>query len=102
MNPPKLAKLCCHILKIFFVGNSKALADAQAELEAQSASAGKESVQRQSCSALSEVIKCLRLKDENAELKRKVEALEEQVRSSQATPASAAKSRKSEIENLAP
>ena len=60
----------------------------QAELEAQSASAGKESAQLQSCSALSEVIKCRsanaqRLMNENAELKRKVEALEEQVTSSQ-------------------
>ena len=61
------------------------MADAQAELEAQSASAGKESAQQQSGGALSEVIKrrsadAQRLKDENAELKRKVEALEEQFR----------------------
>ena len=67
------------------------MADAQAELEAQSASAGKESAQQQSGGALSEVIKrrsadapSQRLKDENAELERKVEALdsEEQARSS--------------------
>ena len=69
---------------------AEALADTQAELEAQSAipSAGKESgkesadsAKLQSYGALNEVKK-MRLKDENADLQRKLEELEEKHKSS--------------------